>query len=80
MNMPSELKQAVVRAEGQPIEVVDGADRYFLIKAEVFERLMGILDHTEPGPREKQSLLQAWGKRAGWDEPEATAFDDLKPL
>jgi hypothetical protein len=80
MNMPSELKQAVVQAEGRPVEVVDGADRYILIKAEMYERLMGVLDLSEPGPEEKMALLQAWGKRAGWEEPEAAVFDDLKPL
>lgn len=80
MNMPSELKQAVAQAEGKPVEVVDGAERYVLIRAEMFERLKAVLDLSEPGAEERKALLQAWGKRAGWEEPEAAVFDDLKPL
>lgn len=80
MNMPSEIKHAVAVAEGTPIEIVDGQDRYVLIRAEVYERLKSALDLSEHGPEERKALMRAWGKRAGWEEPEAAVFDDLKPL
>ena len=55
MNMPSELKLAVAKAQGQPVEVVDGAERYVLIRAEMFERLKAVLDLSEPGPQERKA-------------------------
>lgn len=79
MHMPSELKQAVAKSEGQPVEVTDGPDRYVLIKAEMYERLMATLDFSELTPDDKKAQLQAMGRAAGWEEPEAAVFDDLKP-
>lgn len=80
MIVPAELKQALDAAHGGPIEIVDGKDRYVLIRAEIYERLKSVLDLSEPGPEERKGLMQAWGKRAGWEEPGDAAFDDLKPL
>jgi hypothetical protein len=77
MNMPSELKEAV--AQGLPVELTDGPNRYMVVQAEVYERLMATLDFSELTADEKRAQLQAMGRAAGWEDPEAAVFDDLEP-
>jgi len=77
MNLPSELKEAV--AEGLPVELTDGPDRYMVIRAEMYERLIGVLDMSEYTAEEKKFLLQQWGKSSGWEDPADSVFDSLEP-
>ena len=77
MNLPSELKEAV--AHGLPVELTDGPNRYLVIRAEMYERLLGVLDLSEHTSEEKQFLLQQWGEASGWEEPSDSVFDSLEP-
>jgi hypothetical protein len=77
MNMPSELKKAV--AQGLPVELTDGGERYMVIRAELYERLMATLDFGELSETERKARLQAMGRAAGWEDAAASAFDELEP-
>ncbi len=77
MNVPSELKQAM--AQGLPVVLTDGPDRYMVIRAEMYERLIGVLDLSEHTDEEKSFLLQQWGKASGWEDPSDSVFDSLQP-
>ena len=55
--------------EGLSEEEIDAIDREINTRA----------DLSRLSPEEQRMLLQAWGKRAGWEEPDAVVFDDLKP-
>ncbi len=76
-----EQKQAIEQAQGVPIEVLDPAQNatYFLVPAVMFERLIATLDLGEPSEAERIAQLQAFGRAAGWEDPEAAVFDNLKP-
>jgi hypothetical protein len=80
-DLSPEQRQALDAAHGAPIEIIDARsnEHFVLIRVEVYERLKSILDFSEPTQEEKTAQLQAWGKRAGWEDPEASAFDELKP-
>lgn len=77
MNMPPEFKAAVSR--GLPVELVDGKDRYLIIRAEMYDRLVGLLDLSDHSEEEKKLLLQQWGKSSGWEDPSDSVFDSLEP-
>ncbi len=77
MNLPSELRDAV--AQGLPVELTDGPNRYMVVRAEVYEKLMATLDFGEFTPEEKKAQLQLMGRAAGWEEPGASVFDNLEP-
>jgi hypothetical protein len=79
MNMPSELKQAVQAAHGGPVEIVDGQDRYVLIRAEVYDRLKDVFEDGPLTAEERAGLLRDAGKRAGWDDPGMDVYNDLDP-
>ena len=44
MNMPSELKAAIEAAHGGPLEIVDGDQRYVLVRAELYQKLQAVMD------------------------------------
>ncbi len=77
MNMPTELKLAV--SHGLPVELTDGEDRYLIVRAETYERLLATLDLSEPTSEERRAHIQSMGRAAGWEDPEAAIFDDLEP-
>ena len=77
MNMPSEFRDALHAANGGPVEIVDGDQRYVLICAEVYERIKD-LSHDGPLTEDEQKwLLREAGKRAGWDDPAMDIYNDL---
>lgn len=75
-----QIRQALDESSG-PLELVDRErnETFFVVRADLYEKLLATLDLAEPTPAERQALLQAWGKRAGWEDSQAAAFDDLKP-
>ncbi len=81
-DLSPEQRQALEATHGTPIEIVDARsnERFVLIRAEMYERLKSVLDFGEPTEAEKKAQLQVWGKRAGWEDPKASVFDELKPL
>lgn len=80
-NLSDELRQAIDAAQGAPIELIDAQrkERYLLVRADLYERLMARLDLDEPSDAEKKALMQEWGRRAGWEELDSNVFDDLEP-
>jgi hypothetical protein len=76
-----EQRQVVRAADDIPVEMVDPDTKqhYVLLKAEFYERIKKLIDFGDLTEEEKMADLQAWGKRAGWEDPEASVFDDLKP-
>lgn len=76
-----EQQQALDAQAGMPLRVVDPQTKKecVLLVAEFYDRLMATVDFGEPTESEKKALLQQWGKRAGWEDPEASVFDDLTP-
>lgn len=79
MNMPSEFKAAIEAAHGGPVEIVDGGNRYVIIRAELYERIKDLFDDGPLTPEEQQGLLREAGKRAGWDDPAMDIYNDLDP-
>jgi len=73
----NELRKAVLEARGLPIQVVDPDtnERYFLVKADVYERFQSLLNDSPLTRDEQIALLQQAGKRAGWDDPEMDIYD-----
>lgn len=80
IQLSSDLAKAVEASLG-PVELVDPNtnDSYVLIRKQMYDRLLAALDFGEPSEDEEKRLLQDWEKRAGWEDPEASVFDDLKP-
>ncbi len=80
--MTPELNRALEQSGGIPVELVDPRDQehYVVIPAKMYETLKGALAYGDLTEEEKKAQLQAWGRRAGWEDPEASVFDDLKPL
>ncbi len=79
MNMPSEFKAAIEAAGGKPVEIVDGDQRYVLIRAEIYDRIKDLFDDGPLSDEEQRWLLREAGKRAGWDDPAMDVYNDLDP-
>lgn len=76
-----EQREALEASHGIPVEVFDAErnQRYYLLPAALFESLKSTLDLNESTADQRTSLLQAWGKSSGWEEPGDSVFDDLEP-
>jgi hypothetical protein len=71
-----------MRAGGdQPLPLIDPETnkRYFLIPADVYERVQVLFDQGPLSLQEQRFLLEQAGKRAGWDDPEMDIYNDLDP-
>lgn len=79
MHMPSEIKQAIDAAHGGPIELSDGEQQYVILRADVYDRLKGLLDLDVLTESERRELLREAGQRAGWDDPNMDIYNDLDP-
>ncbi|MBX3413289.1 MAG: hypothetical protein KF708_11415 [Pirellulales bacterium] len=75
-----ELRQAIAAASG-PVELVDplSQEHYFVVSEAIYRRLIATLELGEPSDEERKAQLQAFGRAAGWEDPESAIFDDLKP-
>jgi len=49
--------------------------KYVLVSEELYERIQELLIPDRLSKAEQQALLQAAGKRAGWDDPEMDVYD-----
>lgn len=50
--------------------------QYVILRAEIYERLKGLLyDDSDWTPEEQLQLLAESGKRAGWDDPTMDVYD-----
>jgi hypothetical protein len=63
---------------GQVVDVTDPqtAQRYVLLRKEVYERLHNLVyDDSDWTPEEQLRLLAQSGKAAGWDDPAMDVYD-----
>ena len=63
---------------GQAVDVTDAetAQRYVLLRKEVYERLHNLVyDDSDWTPEEQLWLLAQSGKAAGWDDPAMDVYD-----
>jgi hypothetical protein len=49
---------------------------YVLISQDLYERLRPVFEDDPITVNERRRLLQDAGRRAGWDDPEMSAYDD----
>jgi hypothetical protein len=80
--MPKELVSVVRDAGGEPVRMADPEtnSEYIVVPAVVYEQLRELLGtgNALPPDARRRLLLQA-GLRAGWDDPEMDAYNDLDP-
>jgi hypothetical protein len=79
--MPPEIVEAIEAAAGQPVRLTNPKNNtdYVVIQAEVFERLRPLLyDDGVWTSQEKLALLQEFGRRAGWDDPELDVYEEYR--
>jgi hypothetical protein len=50
-----------------------------LVRAEVYDRLRALFEDLPVSGSERRFQLQAFGKRAGWDDPEMDIYSDFDP-
>lgn len=79
--LPKELSQAILASQGEPIRLADPKthDEYVALQADVYDRIQGLFYETPLTNVEKRDLLVKAGLRAGWDDPEMDAYNDLDP-
>ncbi len=73
MNMPSEFKAAIEAAQGCPVEIVDGDQRYVLIRAKVYRKMQAVMDDGT------NFALQEMGRKSGWNDASMGVYDALDP-
>jgi hypothetical protein len=79
MELTEEQRQRMREANGEPIVLIDPEtnQRYVLLRADLYERLMRfVYDDSPPTDEENRRQLAASGKRAGWKDPEMDVYDD----
>ena len=76
-----EMRRALEEAGEQPLEITDPEtqQRYFLVKADVFDRIRLLFEGGPLSKEEQRFLLEQAGCRAGWDDPEMDIYEDFAP-
>ncbi len=82
--MPIQLTEeqwANVQEGEVPVRVMvpEQSRAFVLVQADVYERLKSLFEADPVTEHERRFQLQAFGKRAGWDDPEMDIYDDLDP-
>ena len=69
------------REQEYPVRVSDPAhqSKFVLLRAEVYERFKSLFEDDPITVEERQSHLEQFGRRAGWDDPQMDVYDDLDP-
>lgn len=78
--LTQELCRELKSAAGKPLRVLDPEtnEEYVLLTAEAFDRLSSLLQDQLFSQREKQFLIQEFGRRAGWDDPELDVYEEYR--
>jgi len=79
IELTDQQRQELRQAKGNEVRVADQetGQAYVIQRAEVYERLKGLLyDNGDWTPDEQLRLLAESGKRAGWDDPEMDVYDN----
>jgi hypothetical protein len=79
LQLSEELRQALAAHPDEPLPVVHPETErlYFLIPGELYERLRPLLAPEPLSQEEQKFLLGQAGRRAGWDDPEMDAYDEV---
>lgn len=78
----TEQQWADVQKEPEvPVRVNDPAEgaAFVLIRAEVYERFKAMFEDDPVTEQERRYMLEQFGRRAGWDDPEMDVYDELDP-
>jgi hypothetical protein len=76
VNLTAEQLETV--KNGQPLRFVQGGTDFVLIRADIYERVNGLCDVSPLTEQEQLQLLQAFGKRAGWEDPGMDVYEDYR--
>ena len=81
IQLTEEQWQSIQGAPEAPPRVSDPAhnENFVLLKAEVYERFKSLFEEDPVTQEERNSQLQQFGKRAGWDDPAMDIYDELDP-
>lgn len=52
---------------------------FVLVRADVYERFKALFEEDPVSEQERLYLLEQFGKRAGWNDPEMDVYDELDP-
>lgn len=76
ITLTPELRQAIEQEGYARIEDATTNTAYVIVKAEVFERIQTLVRDELLTTEEQDYLLHEFGKRAGWDDPAMSVYDD----
>jgi hypothetical protein len=79
VTLTPELRQAIDQAGFARIEDAETNTAYVIVKAEVYEKIKAFAEDDTLTQEEQESLLHEFGKRAGWDDPAMSVYDDNQP-
>lgn len=60
---------------GEPFRFTQGDTDFVLIRADVYDRAKSQFDDNPLTTDERLRLLQAFGKKAGWEDPELDVYE-----
>ena len=73
LNLTDEQLQSV--KSGEPLRfTLDNTD-FVLIRADLYERVKSLFDDSPLTEDDRLRLLQEFGKRAGWEDPEMDVYE-----
>jgi len=64
-----------------PVRIMNPAEteKFVLMRADVYERLLPLIEDVPLTEQERLFQLEQFGKRAGWDDPEMDVYNSLDP-
>ena len=78
MELTAEQQQAI--DSGEAVEVTVDNRKLAIMQWDLYERVRNrVFDDGPLSEQERRYLLEQAGKRAGWDDPEMSVYDDLDP-
>jgi hypothetical protein len=82
IELPDELRQAVMEQAGKPVPLLDPATRetFVLVRSELYEQLARLdYDDGDQSVAEAYPLLDEMAAKAGRDNPAMDIYNDLAP-
>jgi hypothetical protein len=78
MNLSAEQVEAV--REGKPVRILapEIGTECILIRADVYAQGQAVFDDSPLTKEERLRLLQEFGKRGGWDDPDMDVYEDYR--
>jgi hypothetical protein len=73
VNLTHEQLESV--KNGEPLRFTLNDTDYVVIRADLYERVKSVFDDSPLTKGERLQLLQEFGKRAGWKDPEMDVYE-----